>query len=94
MVVLLFSELKLSSISSGFAIILPYCFSHFCCCYLFLFFAIGFLCAALTVLELTVETRLALNSKRSIHLPVSPKGWVKGCATATQFILVILKSIP
>jgi hypothetical protein len=35
------------------------------------FFETGFLCVALAVLELTLQTRLALNSE--IHLPLPPK---------------------
>jgi hypothetical protein len=46
--------------------------------FLFLFsfglvFETGFLCVALAVLELTLQTRLALNSE--IHLPLPPKCW-------------------
>jgi hypothetical protein len=37
------------------------------------FFETGFLCAALAVLELTLQTRLASNSE--IHLPLPPKCW-------------------
>ncbi len=36
------------------------------------FFKTGFLCVALTVLELTLQTRLALNSE--IRLPLPPVG--------------------
>jgi hypothetical protein len=36
-----------------------------------LFFETGFLCKALAVMELTLYTRLALNSE--IRLPLSPK---------------------
>ena len=36
-----------------------------------LFFETGFLCIALIVLELTLQTRLALNSE--LHLPLPPK---------------------
>jgi hypothetical protein len=38
-----------------------------------LFFETGFLCVALAVLELTLETRLASNSET--RLPLSPKCW-------------------
>jgi hypothetical protein len=47
--------------------------------FLFLFFSFfffvetGFLCVALAVLELTLQTRLALNSE--IRLPLPPKCW-------------------
>jgi hypothetical protein len=37
---------------------------------LFFVFETGFLCVALGVLELTLQTRLALNSE--IHLPLPP----------------------
>jgi hypothetical protein len=36
-------------------------------------FETGFLCVALAVLELTLETRLASNSE--IRLPLPPKCW-------------------
>jgi hypothetical protein len=39
----------------------------------FWFLETGFLCVALAVLELTLETRLASNSE--IHLPLPPKCW-------------------
>jgi hypothetical protein len=53
-------------------------FLFFCFCFLFLFlflffFETGFLCIALAVLDLTLQTRLALNSE--IHLPLPPKCW-------------------
>jgi hypothetical protein len=38
-----------------------------------LFFETGFLCIALAVLELTLETRLASNSE--IRRPLPPKCW-------------------
>jgi hypothetical protein len=42
--------------------------------FLFCFvFEAGFLCVALAVLELTLKTRLALNSE--IRLPLPPKCW-------------------
>jgi hypothetical protein len=41
--------------------------------FVFCFFEIGFLCVALAVLELTLETRLASNSE--IHLPLPPQCW-------------------
>lgn len=47
--------------------------------YLFLFFSsleTKFLYIALSVLELSLYTRLALNS--DIHLPLSSEYWVKG----------------
>ena len=37
------------------------------------FFKVGFLCVTLTVLELTLETRLALNSK--IYQPLPLECW-------------------
>jgi hypothetical protein len=46
-----------------------FCFVLFCFC----FFETGFLCVALAVLELTLETRLASNSE--IRLPRPPKCW-------------------
>jgi hypothetical protein len=39
----------------------------------FRFSETGFLCVALAVLELTLQTRLASNSE--IHLPLPPKCW-------------------
>jgi hypothetical protein len=39
----------------------------------FLFFETGFLCIALAILELTLETRLVSNSE--IRLPLPPKCW-------------------
>jgi hypothetical protein len=48
--------------------------THFIfCLFVCLFFETGFLCVALDVLELTLQTRLAWNSK--IHLPLPPKRW-------------------
>jgi hypothetical protein len=41
--------------------------------YLFWFSETGFLCVALAVLELTLQTRLASNSE--IRLPLPPKCW-------------------
>jgi hypothetical protein len=43
---------------------------HFFVC---LFFETGFLCVVLAVLELALQTRLALNSE--IRLPLPPKCW-------------------
>jgi hypothetical protein len=42
-------------------------------CFVFLFLETGFLCIALAVLELTLLTRLALNSE--IRLPLPSKCW-------------------
>jgi hypothetical protein len=50
--------------------ILAFCFFFFL---FFFFFETGFLCIALAVLELTLKTRLALNSE--ICLPLPPKCW-------------------
>jgi hypothetical protein len=41
--------------------------------FFFWFFETGFLCIALAVLELTLQTRLASNSE--IRLPLPPKCW-------------------
>ena len=41
--------------------------------YLFWFFETRFLCVALAALELSLQTRLALNSE--IHLPLPPRCW-------------------
>jgi hypothetical protein len=38
-----------------------------------LFFETGFLCGALAVLELTLQTRLSSNSE--IYMPLPPKCW-------------------
>ena len=40
---------------------------------LYTFSYTGFLCVALAILELTLETRLASNSE--VRLPLLPKGW-------------------
>jgi hypothetical protein len=45
----------------------------FVCLFICLFFETGFLCVALAVLELTLYTKLALNSE--IYLPLPPKCW-------------------
>jgi hypothetical protein len=51
--------------------------------FFFFFFKTGFLCIALAVLELTLQTRLASNSE--IHLPLPPELLVlKVCATTVQ----------
>jgi hypothetical protein len=41
----------------------------FVCLFLCLFFETGFLCVALAVLELTLQTKLALNSEICLSLP-------------------------
>jgi hypothetical protein len=41
--------------------------------FIFGFFETGFFCIVLAVLELTLKTRLALNSE--IRLPLPPKCW-------------------
>jgi hypothetical protein len=51
-----------------------FCFVKFCFCFfvfIFSFFETGFLCVALAVLELTLETRLDSNSE--IGPPLPPK---------------------
>ena len=53
--------------------------------FLFLFFQTGFLCIALAVLELTLQTRLASNSE--ICLPLPPECW--DCP-ATGRVLTVL----
>ena len=50
----------------------PFIFWVFCCCCC-CFFETGFLCVALAVMELTLETRLASTSE--ICLPLPPKCW-------------------
>jgi hypothetical protein len=45
----------------------------FVCLFVCLFFEAGILCVSLAVLEITLQTRLALNSE--IHLPLPPKCW-------------------
>ncbi|WP_353804540.1 hypothetical protein, partial [Acinetobacter baumannii] len=47
-------------------------FLFFSFLFFFWFFETGFLSIALAVLELTLQTRLALKSE--IHLPLPPKG--------------------
>ena len=49
-----------------------FCFGWLVFCFV-LFFETGFLCIALAVLELTLETRLASNSE--IRRPLPPKCW-------------------
>ena len=49
------------------------CTLLFFCFVLFVFFKTGFLCVALAVLELTLQTRLSSNSE--IHLPLPSKCW-------------------
>jgi hypothetical protein len=52
------------------------CFGFFVCLFVCLFcfvFETGFLCVALAILELTLQTRLALNSEICLSLP--PKCW-------------------
>ena len=60
-----------------------------CCCCLFVRFEIGVLCVALTVLELTLYSKLALNSE--IHLPQIPPPQVlglKACAITPSCVCV------
>ena len=52
---------------------------RFFCFFFFFFFETGFLCVALAVLELSLQTRLALNSQTSPPL-LPPKCW-EACTT-------------
>ena len=58
-----------------------------CCCCLFVCFEIGSLCVALTVLELSLYSKLALNSE--IYLPQTPQVLgLKACAITPSCVCV------